>query len=77
MFLIILILIQGIILLPSCKEGKNNCLKCNYLTKLCSLCDKDIFSPDENGGCTSSKKCIIWKNYCHECSENEDKCQKC
>ena len=77
MSLIILILIHGIILLPSCKEGKNNCLKCNYLTKLCAICNKDIFSPDGDGGCKGAKKCIIGKNYCYQCSEDEDKCEKC
>ena len=76
--IIILILIQKIILLPSCEEGKNNCLKCNYINKLCVKCNnKDLLSPDENGGCVGSKKCAIGKNYCNECSEEGDLCNKC
>ena len=76
-FLIFLILINGILLTPSCEQGKNNCLKCNYINNLCAKCDKDIFSPDENGGCGGAKKCIIGKNYCVECSEEGTKCQNC
>ena len=63
---------------PICEEGANNCAKCNYLTNLCFKCEKEIYAPDENGGCTKgSKKCIIGKNYCNECSENGDLCQIC
>ena len=75
--LLIFILIESIFLLPFCEEGKNNCLKCNYISKLCSKCDKEIFAPDDNGGCQGAKKCIIGKNYCNECSQENDKCQKC
>ena len=74
---ILLILINGILLIPSCEEGKNNCLKCNYINKLCAKCIKDIYSPDENGGCEPGKKCIIGKNYCNECDESGNKCKKC
>ena len=75
--IIFLILIQGAFLVPKCEEGKNNCLKCNYLTKLCAQCAKSIYIPDENGGCEGSKKCFIGKNYCNECSEEGNKCLKC
>ena len=62
---------------PICEERKNNCIKCNYLTKLCVQCEKDVYSPDDNGGCVGSKKCIIGKNYCDECNEEGNLCKQC
>lgn len=62
---------------PSCIEGKNNCIKCHPYTNLCLRCDKNIYSPDHNGGCENSKRCIIGNNYCLECSENEELCKIC
>ena len=63
---------------PICEEGVNNCVKCNYLTKLCTKCEKDIYIPDEVGGCTKgAKKCIIGRNYCYQCSEKEGLCEIC
>ena len=63
---------------PMCKEGVNNCAKCNYLTKLCSKCEKSsLYFPDDKGGCKPVKKCTIGHNYCNECSENGEKCQIC
>ena len=47
------------------------------LTQLCIRCDKDIFSPDENGGCIPSGKCIFGNNYCQECDESQKFCETC
>ena len=63
---------------PQCKEGENNCKKCNYLTKLCSICENDIYIQDEDGGCTiAAKNCIMGKNYCNQCTEQGDLCKVC
>ena len=73
-FLLLLKLVNSI---PKCLIGENNCTKCNYITKLCSKCSLDIFTPDLDGGCQPSRQCSIGKNYCHECSDNLDTCKKC
>ena len=61
----------------SCEEGKNNCLKCDYRTKLCAKCDKDFLVPDENGGCEGFKKCSLGHNYCNLCDDDGILCQIC
>ena len=61
----------------SCIEGKNNCIQCHPLTNLCVKCDKNIYSPDENGGCKYSNKCKIGNNYCFECIEKDGLCKTC
>ena len=33
-------------------------------------CEKDIYSPDLEGGCQNSKKCILGNNHCIQCNEN-------
>ena len=71
------LVINPIILVPICKEGTNNCNRCDPLTKLCSKCTLEIYSPDENGGCSPLAKCVAGKNYCSECDEQEKKCSKC
>ena len=40
-----------------CNEGENFCSKCNPVTKLCIKCEKEIYSPDFEGGCKYAKKC--------------------
>ena len=60
-----------------CIEDKNHCSKCNPISKLCVKCEKDIYIPDQNGGCKYSKKCILGKNYCLECNKNGNRCEKC
>ena len=76
--LILLFIINPVFLSTiSCKAGENNCLRCDPLTKLCTKCSLDIYSPDEDGGCSPSGKCILGKNYCAECDEDEEKCSKC
>ena len=61
MFFYFIILLISIISLTKhkCIEGENKCLKCNPITKLCIKCEKEIYSPDENGGCQNSKKCRL------------------
>ena len=77
-FILLIAIYVTILSQPICEEGINNCVKCNYLTKLCSKCEKSsIYIPDENGGCKGAKQCTIGKNYCNECSENGDLCQIC
>ena len=53
-----LLIINSTLLLPSCKEGTNNCNRCDPLTKLCTKCDLDIYFPNENGGCSPIEKCL-------------------
>ena len=60
-----------------CIAGKNFCSKCNPITRLCIKCEKDIYSPDSNGGCKNSKKCQLGKNYCIECLEDGNLCKEC
>ena len=73
----ILIISKLVNLEPSCIEGNNNCIKCHPITNLCAKCDKDIYIPDEDGGCQNYKNCIIGNNYCSECNEEEDLCKIC
>ena len=63
---------------PSCELNKNNCSKCNPLTKLCAICAiPEIYKPDKNGGCSGSLRCEAGKNYCNECDINGYLCKKC
>ena len=71
------IFLYPILIQKSCKEGSNNCIRCNSLTNICTKCILDIYSPDEDGGCTPSGKCLIGKNYCEECNLEGTKCNKC
>ena len=65
------IIIAKIILAqPLCRERTNNCSKCNPVTKLCIKCEKDIYTPDENGGCKYAKKCELGRNHCIKCLED-------
>jgi hypothetical protein len=68
--LIILLISELILSAPSCKEGENFCSRCHPITKLCVKCEKDIYVPDENGGCEYAKKCVKGNNYCSECEED-------
>ena len=62
---------------PYCIEGENNCIKCHPVTKLCYKCSRDIYTPDENGGCKNAKNCIFGNNYCLECDDNTHLCNDC
>ena len=61
----------------TCTPNKDHCILCNPLTNLCIKCDKNIYKPDENGGCEFSKTCKIGQNYCHTCNSNENFCSSC
>ena len=61
----------------TCIEGENKCLKCNPVTKLCVKCEKEIYSPDANGGCENSRKCILGYNHCYECNDEGNLCKIC
>ena len=60
-----------------CKEGTNYCSRCNPVTKLCEKCEKDIFIPDNDGGCEVRKKCSPGENYCLECQDDLNVCKLC
>ena len=60
-----------------CKEGENHCKICNPITKLCVKCEKDIYSPDNSGGCQNSEKCLGGINHCIECFEDGKLCEIC
>ena len=77
-YLFFLFLSKISIFLSECTSGVNHCSICNPITDLCYKCDKDNFSPNENGGCNYIKKCIYGNNYCIECSkEDSNMCEKC
>ena len=61
----------------SCIEGQNKCLKCNVITKLCTKCEKDVYIPDNNGGCENSRKCKLGHNNCYKCNDEENLCKTC
>ena len=61
----------------SCVPGQNYCDKCNPITKLCIKCEKDIYIPDEKGGCEYSHKCAIGINQCLQCDSDNKLCKKC
>jgi len=54
-YLILSIILQLSVLSPLCEAEKNHCSRCNPITKLCIKCEKDIYIPDENGGCQNEK----------------------
>jgi len=76
-FCFILLQILNLVILLPCKEGSNNCTRCDPLTNLCIKCSLNIYSPDENGGCSPSGKCNLGKNYCLECDDQGKKCKSC
>ena len=77
MSFLLILFFECIICARICEEGKNNCLRCDYINQLCIKCDKDIYSPDRNGGCSKAMKCIVGKNYCQECNDELGLCKKC
>ena len=77
MSFLFLLFFKYIICSQICEEGKNNCVKCDYINQLCIKCNKDIYSPDKNGSCEKAMKCIVGKNYCQECNEELGLCKKC
>ena len=77
MYSLIIILQIFLSLSAVCKEGSNNCARCNPVTKLCIKCNKDIYSLNRNGECEPSKDCRLGKNYCLDCNEEGNLCQEC
>ena len=75
----LILLINFIIILsdPNCQEGVNLCSKCHPITKLCAKCTKDIYTPDEKGGCEYSRTCVKGNHYCLECKEEGKLCKNC
>ena len=76
-FLILITINNYYFSLPLCSSGENYCSKCNPIAKLCSKCEKDIYTPNNYGGCDIIKKCNLGNNYCLECEENNSLCKKC
>ena len=74
-FLILLLNLELII--SSCFLGYNHCLKCDPITDLCFECEKDIYSPDDKGGCENAKKCEAGNNHCIECEPEGNLCKSC
>ena len=72
-----ILIFENIISSPNCKEGINLCQSCHPITKLCLKCEKDIYTPDNNGGCEYSKTCYEKKNHCLKCNDDKDLCEKC
>ena len=72
-----LLLSKIIISYQICTEGKNYCTKCHPITKLCVKCEKEIYSPDDKGGCEYARKCTLGSNYCIACTENVKLCELC
>ena len=72
----IIILLKVSLSISTCKEGENNCILCHPITKVCLKCDKDIYTPDEKGGCELKSYCRNGYNDCIQC-ENEKICKKC
>ena len=73
-YLILLIFVKLSGLAPLCEVDKNHCSRCNPITKLCIKCEKEIYIPDENGGCQNAKKCILGYNNCIQCNEKGNLC---
>lgn len=76
-FCLIFLQILNFVMLLPCKEGSNNCIRCDPLTNLCKKCSLNIYSPDENGGCSALGKCELGQNYCLECDDQGKRCQRC
>ena len=60
-----------------CIENEHNCKICDPFNKLCHECVLDIFIPDEKGGCIGGNICKIGNNYCEECNDEGNLCEKC
>ena len=75
--ILLLSLISVTLSSPLCTIGKNFCQECHSITNLCIQCQYDSLTPDDNGGCTGSKKCSIGQNYCNKCDEESTLCSEC
>ena len=53
-----------------CTIGQNFCTSCDQSNNLCSSCELGFY-PDQNGGCSTTKNCIIsYKGECLQCNED-------
>ena len=75
--LIYLLLLKISFSFSACITDQNHCTKCDPIAKLCIKCEKDIYIPDEFGGCEYSHKCILGVNNCLECNDSGNLCLKC
>ena len=60
-----------------CESGQNNCLNCHPFKNLCTKCVKDVYKPDNNGGCIGAENCKRGENYCEECNSEDNRCEQC
>lgn len=75
--IILLISFKIILSAPNCQEGSKLCSRCHPITKLCIKCEKDIYAPDEDGGCVNAKKCTEGNHHCSKCDEDGKLCKTC
>ena len=75
--LIIFLILDIIRADPYCQKGEKNCVLCNPVSKLCIECKYDVYIPDKDGGCEKANSCIIGKNYCNQCTEDQTLCKIC
>ena len=76
-FFIYLLFLRFILSNSKCIFGSNHCLKCDPTTNLCFKCDKDIYTPDDKGGCKYANICKEGNNHCIECEESGKLCKNC
>ena len=76
-YFIFLLISKIIISNQVCFANTNKCTKCHPITKLCIKCEKNIYAPDDQGGCTNAKKCNTGYNHCLQCKEDETVCREC
>ena len=76
-FIIYMLFIKIIQISSSCIQGFNHCLKCDPTTNLCYKCEKNIYSPDEKGGCKYAQICEEGNNNCIECEKDRNLCKIC
>ena len=53
-YFIFLLITKLIISNQTCVAGTNKCTKCNPITKLCIKCERNIYAPDDQGGCKNA-----------------------
>ena len=76
-FHLFLIFLNIILSIPACQEGLNFCERCHPVTKLCVKCERNIYTPDDKGGCKNAKTCIEGNHHCTECDSENKLCKKC
>ena len=57
--------------LQECIKGKNYCSECSTSSHICQKCTNNSLYPDLNGGCSSTKNCLISNDgICLKCDKN-------